>query len=268
MARKFRMLDNPLGMIAKSYSACRVKGGARTHVFHGGAALCGAGRTREGDLIPGAIKRSGKKVARKEIDCLRCIKILKLDPGLTGSPTTVDYEGDKPVRSRVKGLTIRKFKPSGRKGEKRVEHVMVVGGRAGEEIAKRQPKGPKTYRRRAAEMMRLVDRRAYQGREISAKYGPHHVRDENEDGSRAFHPFRTGKLTKIKVARGKHRGKESFVGHPTQTVTSVYPWLARPVPAERPAAVPRRRVAATATRANPKRNAKGQFVAAKKNKKR
>jgi hypothetical protein len=58
-------------------------------------------------------------------------------------------------------------------------------------------------------------------------------------------------LTKIKVARGKHRGKETYIGHPTQTVTSVYPWLARPVPAERPAAVPRRRVAAAATRANP-----------------
>jgi hypothetical protein len=222
MARKIKQLDNPYGLVQKKHWVVQVKGGERTHVYdkRTGVGLCGAGAHRDGTPIKGAIlHKKGVKVARQEVDCLRCIKILKLDPGLTGKPTTVKYKGGKPVESDSEELIVRRFKPSG-KG-KRSEHVMVVGGRAGDYIGKRFPADD---RNDPEEMSRLEDRRGYDADEIGY-YGPHKVTAD-------LHNFR----------RGSDR-------HPTQTVESPYNWFSRRVPGVVPA--PGRRAVAVRPRANP-----------------
>ena len=223
MARKIKQLENPYGLVQKKHWTVMVKGGERTHLYdkRTGAGLCGAGLHRDGTPIKGAIsEKKTAKTARQEIDCLRCIKILKLDPGLTGKPTTVKYKGGKPVESATEELIVRRFRPSDKK-KKRYEHVMVVGGRAGDYIGKRFPADE---RNDPEEMSRMEDRRGYDADEIGY-YGPHKV-------TAPLHPFR----------RGSDR-------HPTQTVESPYNWFARPVPGVVPA--PGRRVAASRVRANP-----------------
>lgn len=237
MARKVSMLDNPLGLVTKRYPACRVKGGERTHIYdaRSGGSLCGAGLHRNGEQIDGAVIRSGKKVARGEIDCLRCIKILKLDPELTGKPTTVEYAGGKPKRSKTRAIVLRKFKPSAE--GKRKEHVMVVGGRAGAYIAKRQPKDQKSYRRSKDQMSVWETKRAYIPAEVTT-FGPAYITAYEPDGTPARHKFR--------------RGSDK---HPTQTKLARKPWLTRQPGSAAPRPVVRRPAREEiAVVANPRRN--------------
>lgn len=262
MAREILVLKNPYGMKEKGHKIVCVKGGERTHIYdkRTKAALCGAGRTHDGKVIKGAILAANRckpalaqKIRNHEIDCLRCIKIIKLDPSLTGKPTTVEYKGGKPFVSRTPGLVVRQFRSTGIEGKKRKEHVMVAGGRLGKHIAKR---APAELRREREEMMRLLDRRGYEMDELDGEYGPHNVQGD-------LHNFRVGYTAKRKISEGKHEGKSTWEGHPTQTATARYPWFSRDVPGVVP--MPGRRFPGIIERTNPKRDEFGRFIAKKKN---
>ena len=182
MAR-YELIENPYGImhtggvvrvVTHRTKDGKVRVGDRTHVYdskHGGT-LCGAGRANRGKgaEIPGAILRGtggprklADKVAKKEVDCLRCIKILYGDPA---------HGGD---RSRIIGRSFRASAPGKRDG-----HNMIIGGRAGANIGrvKRPSRADK------AAMLAL----GYSEDEIT-EFGPQKIADFRRGSDR--HPTQT-----------------------------------------------------------------------------
>ena len=174
----YELIDNPYG-IMHTGGVIRIKGGDRTHVEDKkkGGALCGAGRDYKGREIRGAVIRGtggprklADKVAKNEVDCLRCIKILYVD-------------------HNSKALIGRSFRASSVK--KRDGHNMIIGGRSGEFIGRKPARGARADK---AAMEKL----GYSADEISA-YGPAKVSDFRRGSDR--HPTQTRYAAKRTAAK-------------------------------------------------------------------